>query len=308
MPGVVVPDETIHLKYQGYDHFCKVVSHQYNLLRKGESVQQYLEFSEVSRSEFETLSSDQTRPRKSIRYSYDNRTRILLVKLMPGPDHEVTIGVFREMVNDELAAMRVKHECLIQSSPETHLGNWTKEPDTSWGPKATGNLQFVLEVGVSESAQRLAIDARGWLETPGTTVRTVVTISLGNYDDDNVIEKPITIGVYNAYPTGSRNMSHSAFQTVSITISRPPGATMPTLSGVLKDPVTQAETLTDEIRLSFEMFVGRSPNGGSEGDIILTKNLLLEFAEDVWGQQRLRRQKKLKDGKRYWLASLARLQ
>ena len=43
---------------------------------------------------------------------------------------------------------------------------------------------------------------------------------------------------------------------------------------VLKEPFTQAETLTDEIRLNLDMFIGHSPNGGSEGDIVLTKNFL----------------------------------
>ena len=40
------------------------------------------------------------------------------------PDHEITIGIFREMANDQLFAMQVKSEGLIQSSPATKLGNW----------------------------------------------------------------------------------------------------------------------------------------------------------------------------------------
>jgi hypothetical protein len=154
----------------------------------------------------------------------------------------------------------------------------------------------VLEVGFQtpHDGWLLTLEA-GWrLPELLSRVTTVVTISLGNYNNDNVIEKPITISVYNAYPIGSGNMPHSAFQTASVSISRPPGATMPTLLGVLKEPFTRAETPTDEIRLNFDMFIGRSPNGGSEGDIVLTKNLLLGFAEKVWRHQRLWRQKELK--------------
>jgi hypothetical protein len=40
-------------------------------------------------------------------------------------------------------------------------GNWAKEPDACWAAESTDDLTVVLEVGTSESALRLAIDARG---------------------------------------------------------------------------------------------------------------------------------------------------
>lgn len=54
------------------------------------------------------------------------------------------------------------------------------------------------------------------------------------------------------------------------------------ISGYLRDPITQAITPTDEIRLDFDMFVGRQAAGSMEGDIVLTKDLLIQFAKDFW--------------------------
>lgn len=54
---------------------------------------------------------------------------------------------------------------------------------------------------------------------------------------------------------------------------------------------TQAATPTDEIHLDFDMFVGRQAAESIEGDVVLTKGLLIEFAKDFW---ELRRQRQLK--------------
>ncbi|RHZ50063.1 uncharacterized protein CDV56_102405 [Aspergillus thermomutatus] len=288
MLGVLRPGGTICLKYAGYDHFVATVSHHYDLLQRRETTQQYLEFSGVTSSQFETLSSDRTRPCKFIRLGYHYPSQVLLVKIMPGWDHEEIAGLFRMMIDEQLFSMQLSREFIVMQSPINRLGDWAKEPDICWAPRATSSsLTCVVEVGTSESASQLAIDARGWLETPGATVRAVLTISL----DFNDL---ITIEVWElgnrASAIGTRNMPSSASRIWSIQISRAPGATVPTISGYLRDPITQAATPTDEIRLDFDMFVGRQAAGIKEGDVILTKDLLVEFAKDFW---ELRRQRQL---------------
>ncbi|KAL4766517.1 uncharacterized protein BDW70DRAFT_126143 [Aspergillus foveolatus] len=64
------------------------------------------------------------------------------------------------------------------ASPLTVLSNWAKEPDACWAAESMEDLTGVLEVGASESAPRLAINARGRLETPGTTVKACFTINI----------------------------------------------------------------------------------------------------------------------------------
>lgn len=197
------------------------------------------------------------------------------------------------MVDEQLFSMQVSREFIVRSSPINRLGDWAKESDICWAPRITpSSLTCVVEVGTSESVSQLAIDARGWLETPGATVKTALTISL-SYNNDNDL---ITIEVWKLGDRNSaistRNMSRSAFRILSMEISRAPGATVPTISGYLTDPITQVATPTDEIRLDFDMFVGRQAAGIMEGDVILTRDLLIQFAKDFW---ELRRQRQLQN-------------
>ncbi|KAF7125919.1 hypothetical protein CNMCM5793_002278 [Aspergillus hiratsukae] len=175
------------------------VTQHHNVLKQKTSSRYYVKFTEVSRSKFESLSSDKSRPSKSIKLSYDDRNKTLVVK-MPGPDHEITTGVFRELVKNELAAMEIKKQSLIKSSPKITLGTYTKEPDTCWGAKVTREIKFALE---------------GYYQT-------VITISVGNHNDDSVIEKPITISIYAAHPTASHNRPLAAFRIASVVISHEP--------------------------------------------------------------------------------------
>lgn len=141
MPSAVCADDIIRLKYQGYDYFCKAVSHYSNLQARHRLSQNFIEFSGVSYSEFKTLVSEKGRPYKSIKFSYDSRHRTLLVRLMPGWDHEATVGVFRELVSDKLAAMRVKRECFNSvvadgSAWAFYQGTrYMLGPQGHWGPK-----------------------------------------------------------------------------------------------------------------------------------------------------------------------------
>lgn len=124
------------------------------------------------------------------------------------------------------------------------------------------------------------------MESPGTPINAVTTIHLGKYQDDRVTEKPITIKVYLPLSIESRNMTRSSFESQTVTMSRSGDTNAATFSGVSRNPVTHEVTETDQIILDFDMFVGRFPSGPLEHDVILTRDSLLEFAEDVWEQQR----------------------
>lgn len=62
--------------------------------------------------------------------------------------------------------------------------------------------------------------------------------------------------------------------------------TCSTITGYTKDPITQAATPIDEIRHGLDLFVGRPAAGGMESYVILSKDLLIQFAEDIWGLRR----------------------
>lgn len=170
--------------------------------------------------------------------------------------------------------MDVSNEFLTLASPLTVLDNWAKEPDACWSPESTGDLTVVLEVGASlESAARLAIDAKTWLESPGTTVKACITIDLSGANN-------ITIDVYTI---STRNRLSRAIQAqhAEIVNSSEMG---PKIYGWATNENTDSSP-TDEIRLDFAMFVGRPATTAREKDIIIDRNLLIQFANRFWYHQ-----------------------
>ncbi|KAK9319780.1 hypothetical protein V1517DRAFT_31319 [Lipomyces orientalis] len=85
---------------------------------------------------------------------------------MPSPEYEAASRAFYDCIRDEILAMNLEHEVEPLGSTTVQIGNWKKEADECWA-LSTQNTQIkaVLEIGLSESSRRLALDARGWLET-----------------------------------------------------------------------------------------------------------------------------------------------
>jgi hypothetical protein len=276
MPGLVIPTPAhtnVLLKYDGYASFAAALQEN---LHTGREV---VEFSGVSAKDFEFLASDRNRPLKSVKLSYNFLTELLTIK-MPGFAHETLTGLFKAMVDKQLFAMGVFDEFIPRASLLTVLGNWAKEPDACWAPESTDDLTVVLEVGTSESAPRLAIDARRWLETPGTTVKTCVTIDLSRANN-------LTIDVWRlgrrVYAISSRNTPSPAVRAQHVEILN--GEAGPEIHGWKTDQ-NMDDIPTDEIQLDFAMFVGRPAATDCEKDIVIDRNLLIAFANRFWRLQR----------------------
>ncbi|KAL4784101.1 hypothetical protein BJX76DRAFT_367850 [Aspergillus varians] len=264
IPGLFIPTHahTGLLKYDGYPSF--VASLQRNLYTGCE----VLEFS----------GSDSNRPLKSAKFSYNFLTKLLIIK-MPGLAHETLTGLFKAMIDKQLVTMGVFDELVPRASPMAVMGNWAKEPNACWAPESTDDLSVVLEVGASESAPQLAIDARGWLETPGTTVKICITIDLGP-------ENNLTIDMWRlgrrVYTVSSRNLPSPAIRMQHVKILH--GETGPEIHGWKIDQSTGAIP-THEIRLDFTTFVGRPAVTDFEQDIVIDRNRLIKFANKFWCHQ-----------------------
>jgi hypothetical protein len=100
---------------------------------------------------------------------------------MPGLEHNATSQEFLFCVYNEIRAMNLENEIDSLRSSTMQIGNWRKEADECWGP-STQNLQLnaVLEIGLSESSQRLALDAHGSLEANGSTFVWSKHLNLSN--------------------------------------------------------------------------------------------------------------------------------
>jgi hypothetical protein len=291
MPGIILLDNSVALKYLGVKHLLDVVRRQYDSLKKFETSQQILKFRPVTDEEFKTLSADETRPFKSMKFHYYRPTELLLVKVMPGWDHEVIAALVRKMIDKQLMAMNVDDECLSLPSPLNELGNWIKEPDLCWAPTAASSKPTcVIEIGTSESPSRLSVDAHGWLEAPQSPIQAVITISF-NYLSAESAENPFTMSVWKRghrlTDIDTRNNLCPATRISCVDVWNISGSL--SVSGFCLDNDTQAPVSTDSIRLPLELFVGRQAMNAREHDVMITKDMLLGLLRQLWEYRRQRR-------------------
>lgn len=68
---------------------------------------------------------------------------------MPGFAHETIASLFKGLVDKQSFAMGLFDEFVLRTSLLAILGNWTKEPGTSWAPQKTDKLSVILEMGAS---------------------------------------------------------------------------------------------------------------------------------------------------------------
>ncbi|CAG7948037.1 unnamed protein product [Penicillium nalgiovense] len=251
---------SIRIKYTGVQSFLAVVYQQHDLLRQHKTENQLLEFSEVSDADFSFLSADSTRPCKSARFHYFPNSQILRVKITVW-DHEILISLLRKLVERQLIAMDVDDECMTFGSPMNVLGDWVKEPDLCWSPAISGcQLRCVVEVGTSQSARQLSIDAHGWLEAPRSSVQAIITVSFKYVDLENE-PNPITISVWKpVYRISSttRLSPLTIARTATLDVWNVAGNLTASGFHVVKDEDTQRTVTTGEIPSSLRA-VCRSP-------------------------------------------------
>jgi hypothetical protein len=102
------------------------------------------------------------------------------------------------------------------------------------------SLTNYLEIGLSESARKLAIDARGWLETVGSTVQLVIAAKISRDSPEIIIQlwelQP------RSYSIRTRASPPSAKCTKEIWLSR----------------MNNRTVVSDSLTLPFEKVVGRA--------------------------------------------------
>jgi hypothetical protein len=146
-------------------------------------------------------------------------------------------------MDQEIDAIDLDDELDVHGATRVSIGSWKKEADCCWAP-ALDNIQptLVLEIGLSESFRRLRIDARGWLETKGSSVNAVILIKISRD------EPRITVQYWGLsprqYTIATRASPALASCAQEITISHDSNVT----------------TGTGDLTLPFEEVVGRARN------------------------------------------------
>jgi hypothetical protein len=258
----------------------KPLEHRQRALQQDQTRNQYLVFTSVPPAQHSRLSDDR-RTSKNIRLLYNTETRILIAKVIPNPAHQLAIRSFDLLISLELHTMNVHHDVLPFGSTTVTVGNWKKEADCCWAPASTNlRLSFVVEVGLSESARRLALDARSWLETQSTSVKLIVTISIKRETPEIVLHRWELVS--RGYSILTRS-TLSARRTAFLRLSRTNDTTIVTGASYMNGTITA----TAQLDLSFDKIVGRHPHQTLEKDLVISEQELRNFAESIWTVQSL---------------------
>ncbi|EPS34812.1 hypothetical protein PDE_09776 [Penicillium oxalicum 114-2] len=256
-------------------------------LQQDQTRDQYLVFTSIPLALFCRLSDDRSRTSKYCRFSYNTETGILIAKIVPNSAHEVAIRSFDSIITLELRAMNIRREIRPLGSTTVTVGNWKKEADCSWAIVSTRSKpSFVVEVGLSESARKLAQDAHGWLETDSSSVKLVVTINIKRDTPEIVLQKWELIP--RRYGLLTRSFTLLAYPTASLKLTRTNNTTSVTAEPDMNTTYGTGTTAAiTQLILPFEKIVGRPAQQGPERDFVIPESELKTFAEEIWSEQGL---------------------
>lgn len=264
------------------DRLQKSLELRQRALHQDQTRDQYLVFTSVPPAQFFRLSDDRSRTSKYCRFCFNAETGILIAKVMPNPAHELAIRSFDLLIFLELRALNVHRVMRSFGSTTVKVGNWKKEADCCWAPASTNaRLSFVVEVGLSESARQLALDARGWLETESSSVGLVVTISIKRGNPEIILHRWELVAPGHGVLT--RSSSLSARRTSFLKLFRTNNTTYVTGESYMNGTTA---TIT-QLDLPFDKIVGRPPHQPPERDLVIPEQELRSFAEDIWCEQGL---------------------
>lgn len=260
----------------------KVLEHRQKALQQDQTRDQYLVFTSVPPAQSSKLSDDRSRTSKYSRFSFNAESGILIAKVMPSPAHELAIRLFDSLISLELRVMNIHRDVRPFGSTTVMVGNWKKEADCCWAPASTNTrLSFVVEVGLSESARQLALDARGWLETYSSSVKLVVTISIKRQNPEIILHRWELVP--RGYGVLTRSSPLSARRTAFLKLSRMNNTTSVTGESYMNGTTTA----TTQLDLPFDKVVDRPPHQPLERDLVIPEQELKSFAEDIWSEQSL---------------------
>lgn len=200
-----------------------------------------------------------------VHISADLKDKILLIETMVSLKHELIAREVEFKIKRKAENMGIV--LLSGGGTTVQSGNYVKQPDCSFFPKPAHLRTWptlVVEVGWSETEQKLAVDAQGWLEAQGSQTNLVLTIKV-----ERACQK-ITVRMWEKREprraTRSSQISAVATQQTEITYSN--GST----------------TVTGEIQLPFDQVFDRPPNPNKpiERDITLSRQDLIDIAEEGW--------------------------
>ncbi|EFQ97874.1 hypothetical protein MGYG_00912 [Nannizzia gypsea CBS 118893] len=129
-------------------------------------------------------------PDKGPKVTADLQEGVLVLEIMALLPHERAAQEFQRSIDFRILTMGLWSEILNNGTSRiTSLDQrFIKEPDASFTPYNINWPTFTMEAGLSENKAKLAIDAKGWLESAGSKTEGVITVKV----DRNALEITLT--------------------------------------------------------------------------------------------------------------------
>ncbi|EEQ31396.1 hypothetical protein McanMca71_004492 [Microsporum canis] len=193
---------------------------------------------------------------------------VIILEVMTHLAHELATSRLQHFTEARITQMSLEDQLIAINQPEITSSNgaWKKIPDLGYA--LIGDLEWpvlVIETGLSETKEKLAIDAQGWLEAHGSRTQVVITIKIDQRSPY------LTIQRWEHYPL-SRPITRS-FQL---------SGSIQTVEIIHKNGITRA---TGELTIPFYKVFRRAKHGRGETDIIIERHELIKVAEFVWRAQ-----------------------
>lgn len=161
------------------DHtaFLQLLKTQKQALHADKTREQFLVVKFVLEAEFSWLADEVIK--LPVLLSYHRKTGILIVRIIPGIDQHFAVKTFWSSIGTQISLMGLRWEMDTLITPTISIGDWYRVADCCWSP-AGKNPSLVLKVGLSESSEKLASTAKGWLDTLGPLFKwSLQSISTG---------------------------------------------------------------------------------------------------------------------------------
>jgi len=176
-----------HRKYIDNRSFAGAVKSQTRAAEAG-SGGKYVVFTSVSEEQLTTIDKLRNDHYKRLRFMYLEQQQTLIVKIMAGELHEVVHRKFECMLNEKAARMGLPDDLGLIGGAR-HKGNSSrKEPDSCYIPRSrvlAGGTRWptlAVESGVSQTIERLRVDANWWIMNSSGAVNIVLVFSVKKAD------------------------------------------------------------------------------------------------------------------------------
>lgn len=275
-------EEVEHKVFTSSQGLRNILGRRRRELQQNTNQSQYLVFTSVPQALSDRLGDDISLTSKSCRFYFNQKTAVLIAKLMVRPAHELAARSFDMLVWLELHAINFQDHLKPFGSTRFTIGNWSKEADCCWSPISSTERQpsLVVEVGLSESTQQLALSARHWVESmPSVSIAIVIAIdrrrpqiALHRWEPGPRVPGVLT-----------RSSRLQAYRTASIQLCRTDNETV-IIGGAGVDVST---TTTTQLELPLDKLLTWPPSQSIERSLVIPEQKLKCFAEDIWRVQGL---------------------